>query len=94
MRRVLLRLPDDIGTWLDDTSAELGISRDAFMRQLLVGVRASFKAAEVAGSPESRLFRQLESRLLDATERATTEAVERVLRSSGGIVPGGGKGDR
>lgn len=77
-RRVLIRMPLDLALWMDDTAASMGISRDSLCRQLLMGARDGFKAAEVAGSDESVLFRDMENRLLMAIEKS----VEKVVRDS------------
>jgi hypothetical protein len=81
-RRVLIRMPLDLALWMDDTSANLGISRDALCRQLLVAARDGFKAAEIAGSDESVLFRDMENRLLAALEKAAERVVRDALKVS------------
>ena len=80
-KRFLLRVPRDLADWIDDTAAELGYSRDAFCRVQFTAIREGFKAAE-ADTPEGRLFRALEDKVVEATERAVGEAVENVMRVS------------
>src|SRR3954463_2053146 len=78
----LVRAPRELIDWVNDTAASAGLSRDAFMRQMLQGMKASFKAAQVTGTPEADLFRELEAKIESITERVTREVLESVLRSS------------
>lgn len=73
-RRILVRVPDDLADWLDASAAELGYSRDAFLRSMLVGYREGLKLAE---RPDGA------SLFVDIRERATqiaSDAMERAVR--------------
>lgn len=85
MRRILVRVPDDLAEWIDDTAAELRLSRDAFLRTQLEAMREGFKLAAVEGTEEALLFRRFEDRIQTATERAVREAVSDAIKASGGV---------
>ena len=85
MRRILVRLPEDLATWLDDTASDAGLSRDAFFRQMVGGMRKGFELAAVEGTKESTLFRKLETELVRAAERGTEEAVRSMLTNAGAV---------
>ncbi len=87
MRQINLRLPPPLAEWLDDTASATGMSRDGFIRQILVSVRATWKAAKLESSDESLFMRRMESRLLEATERAVQQAAVDVIRTSSGLPP-------
>lgn len=91
MRRILVRLPDDLAEWIDDTAAANGLSRDAFMRMQLSGLREGFNLAQIEGTDEQALFRALENRLMEATERGVREAVADTIRATGGVARSVGK---
>ena len=78
-KRFLIRFPRDLADWIDDTAATAGLSRDAFMRQMMISARSGFRAAQVEGTDESLLFRRLEERLLSAMERVVDQSVREVL---------------
>ena len=77
---MMIRLPEDLRAWLDDTAASFRLSRDAFMRIQLSNMREGFKAAALQDSDEHALFQAFESKLVEATERAAKEAVTDTLR--------------
>lgn len=91
MRRILVRLPDDLAEWIDDTASAHGLSRDAFLRLQLQGIREGFMLTQVEGSDEQALFRSFENRLLEASERAVREAVTDTIRATGGVARAVGK---
>lgn len=94
MRRLLIRLPEDLAVWLDTQAAEAGLSRDAFMRQMVKGMQAGFELAAVEGTKESTLFRKLESNILAATERAVDEAMRTVMTNTGAVARVVGRAER
>lgn len=89
MRRVLFSLPDSSIEWLQANADALGISRDAFLRQLVAGARESWEALKQPGTDERLFLERLEDRLLAQAQTATTEAVSKALRAFGGVPPKG-----
>jgi len=80
MRPFLVRVPDDLREWIEDTAASFGLSRDSFLRLQLAAMRDGFKQLSEAGSDEHKLFKQFESSLLQRTEQAVQSAVEQALK--------------
>jgi len=84
MRRILVRIPGDLAEFIDDTAAEFGLSRDAFLRLQLQAIRDGLTAARAdPDSDEAQLFKRVEDRIVAATERVVAEAVRDVLTVSG-----------
>lgn len=92
VRRILLRVPVDLAEWIDDTAARANLSRDAFLRLQLQGIRRGFKLAESdPSSEEGVLFKRFEDRMIQATERAMEEAVRTTILNAGGVARGVGR---
>jgi len=84
MRRLQIRVPAGLAEFIDDTAAEFGLSRDAFLRLQLSAVRDALKAARSRPeSEEAELFKRVENRIVEATERVVSEAVRNAMLISG-----------
>ncbi len=75
---VIFRISPDTKSWLDDTAAEIGLSRDQFVRMLFDGIREKFSLAMMPGTSEASLFAEFRA---DA-RTAMKEAVHEVLKNS------------
>ena len=77
--RLLVRVPPDLAKWLDDTAAELGYSRDAFVRVMLIGYRDGMRLA--ARPDGASLFEDIRNRAgeiaRDAMEKAVRDVISR-----------------
>jgi hypothetical protein len=81
-KRFLLRVPIEIADWVDETAIALGMTRDSFMRLQMKSIRDGFRLSEAHEAGNSELFRNLESKLMQSTERAVRQAVDGVLRAT------------
>ena len=75
--RLLVRVPPDLAKWLDETAAELGYSRDAFVRTMLVGYRDGMKLA--ARPDGASLFEDIRTRAGEIAREAMEKAVRDVI---------------
>ena len=75
---VIFRISPETKSWLDDTAAEIGLSRDQFARMLFDGIREKFSLAGTPGTSEAALFAEFRA---DA-RTAMKEAVHEVLKDS------------
>jgi len=101
--RLRLRLPDfqqittrqspEIVHWLNETAAELNVSRDNFLRLLFGAVRESMQAAKKTGTTEASVFDELKSELRrdirdvvreQFAENLPPSRVRSMLRAAGG----------
>lgn len=82
MRRILVRVPPDLAEWVDDAAEEFGLSRDLFVRQLLLGCREGFAAVGNKGSAEQRLMAKVQKQVTHAINGAIDQSLTRVVKLS------------
>lgn len=82
MRRILVRVPADLADWIDDAAESVGLSRDLFVRELLIGIRIGFASMGKKGSVEARMLADMRKKMGEAMEDALDETVGRVVKLS------------
>lgn len=77
MRSLLVRLPDELIEFIEDTAREMGYSRDRLIREVLIGFRDGARVQRI--DPSGSLFAQVRDRMADAMADAVRQSVDEIL---------------